>query len=264
LEKPYVPIPVPTDGPQRFKLKGQTFGSDVYVSTEAGEKWLFLDNKSGWFESHAEVELQTYKSDEEESRVLARCVIDGGDYDMKLKDEWEGDSDDSEFSLDDLFDFDDDDVEHKVKLKWKVAREAKFYDGEGNKFCTMKFKVKGKSKAEVTFQENDEGEMVRGPVSSTTKVKKAYHKIKWEEHLDGDDHISLDFDNGHWHDWDRTFQCGLLKSEYDAKWGVDVVTVDTKENVDPVKGLLVGFAIAYFFHPSRFASEMDGHARARV
>merc|ERR1712137_1314071 len=119
--------------------------------------------------------------------------------------------------------------------------------------------VKGKSKAVAEY--DDSGEQTS--LESTTKVKKAYHKIEWAEHLEeGEEHVSLEFDNGHWHDWDREFGCKMFEAMYDGKWGRDDVGVKTKEGVNPIHGLIVGFAVAYYFHPSRYAAQMNSRARS--
>ncbi len=86
---------------------------------------------------------------------------------------------------------------------------------------------------------------------ATTKVKNAYHEIDWEERLaDAEEHTGLDFANGRWGDRHRTFDCRLLQAGYDSQGVRGDVTVNVKEGADPVTGLLVGFAIAYYFHPS--------------
>lgn len=251
------PIPTLADGSQEFVLQGFSFSSDVQVSTKDKEKWMYIDNKSGWFSEHAHFELQTLETKESpERRTLASCKIESCDTECKKDVEMDGDSDDSDFSFDDLFDFDDDD-ECKVKLKWKLKREAKFFDAEGNEFAKLKFKGKGKAKAEAT-RENDDAPI---HVSASNKVKKAFFKLYWEAHHgDGEEFIGVDFENGHWNQWDRKFTTKLFEADYDAKWGTDTVTIKTNDGCEPIHSMLVGFAISYFFHPSRFHDNMTNQA----
>merc|ERR1719424_2615317 len=116
---------------------------EVFAGEGERKLWLKIENKSSWFETHSDFELKTYNDD-----LLARCVIEGTDAEVKREVDWEADSDDSDYSADELFGFDDTE-ELKVKLKWKIKRKAQFIDPDGNTFASLAVKVKGKSKAEL-------------------------------------------------------------------------------------------------------------------
>lgn len=240
----------PGDQPCAFLVKKPMMSSGYQVFTGDGEKkkWLHIVNKSSWFESHNEFELKSYADD-----LLVKATIKGTDYDLKRKVDWEADSDDSDFSNDGLFDWDDD-LELKVKLKWKVKREAVFTDTDGKQFAKLSVKVKGKSKAELEI-ENREGEE-RETMNSSTKVKKVFYKLEWEGNA-----VDPTFENGHWQDWDRSWKCDMFDATYDAKMGVDEVHVQTKGNCLGGDALSVAFAMAYFFHPAAYAEQMDSQVR---
>ncbi len=79
---------------------------------------MYIDNKSGWFGPTAQFELQTYKTDGEPARALAKCVI--------------------ELDSDDLFDFDDSKVQRcrgervlqdEVQSQGQVQRGARVWKG---------------------------------------------------------------------------------------------------------------------------------------
>jgi len=224
--------------------------SSYQVLTEEKLKWLQIQNDSSWLASKSEFTLKTFTDD-----TLVNVTVEGQDVDMKKDIEWEGDSDDSDFSVDDLFDFDDDDS-CKVKMKWKIKREAKFVDKDGQEFANLSVKVKGKSKAEITeVGEEDANGQKQTRLDSTTKVKKVYYKLQ----MQGAE-VALDVDNGHWQDWDRKWSCDAFDTEYDAKFGVDEVKVKSKGVCNGSNALAVGFALAYFFHPSGYSAQMQSKA----
>lgn len=228
--------------------------SNYQVLTEDKLKWLQIQNDSSWFASKSEFTLKTFTDDN-----LVNVTVEGQDIDMKKDVDWEGDSDDSDFSVDDLFDFDDDDS-CKVKLKWKIKREAKFVDKDGQEFANLSVKVKGKSKAEITETgQEDENGTKQTRLDSSTKVKKVYYKLKMQ-----DEEVALDVDNGHWQDWDRKWSCDAFDTEYDAKFGVDEVKVQSKGICNGSNALAVAFALAYFFHPSGFNTQMESQARSEA
>jgi hypothetical protein len=240
--------------------------SDVqcFVPSE-GKTWFFLDNVSGFFSSDTTFNLQLTVSyngqDLAENEIVGKCVIEGQETELKVEHEWE-DSDGSDYSLDDLFDGDE--AEHEVKLKWKVKREAKMYDKEGNEFAKVLVKVKGKTKAEAKYEPNEEGEMkrVEHSVKVETKVKKVFYTFEFPE-LQAEP-LEIEVDNGHWNDWDRVFETSLFRAEYVAKWGTDVVDVEIKDGAPTIKALLCGYSIAYYFHPARYVAQMSTRARHLV
>lgn len=240
----------PGDGECAFIVKKPMMSSNYQVLTGGDEKkkWLQIVNNSSWFDSHSTFQLKTLKDES-----LVRVTVEGQDADMKKEVDWEGDSDDSDFSVDDLFDFDDDDQSCKVKLKWKVKREATFMDKDGQQFAKLKVKVKGKSKAELTQKEEDAPKQME----SSVKVKKVYYKLEM-----GDQEVELNVDNSHWGDWDRKWSCDFFDIEYDAKWGTDEVRVQSKGACNGSNALAVSFALAYFFHPSAYAGQMKSRAES--
>lgn len=244
----------PGDGPCSFIVKKPMMSSSYQVFTGDGEKkkWLQIANDSSWFAEKSEFTLKTYTDE-----TLVNATVEGQDIDIKKKVDWEGDSDDSDFSEDDLFDFDDDDDPScKVKMKWKVKREAKFVDKDGQEFANLKVKVKGKSKAELTKTDDDPP---RSNMESSVKVKKVYYKLKMN-----DAEVALEFDNGHWQDWDRKWSCDFFDAEYDAKMGVDEVKVESKGACPGSNALAVAFALAYFFHPSAYCGQMKSRAESQA
>lgn len=247
-------IPAPGDEPCSFIVKKPMMSSTYEVFTGEGDRklWLKIENKSSWFASQSDFELKTYSDD-----LLVKCVIEGTDAEIKREVEWDGDSDDSDYSIDDLFGFDDTE-ELKVKLKWKIKRQAQFIDPDGNTFANLTVKVKGKSKAELEVQEGDDGTRIEN-MTSETKVKKVYYKLTW---LDSEH--TFEFDNGHWQDWNRSWCNDFIHAEYEAKFGVDEMKINTKGNCMGGDGLAVGFAISYFFHPAAYASEMDTKVRCEA
>lgn len=189
--------------------------------------------------------------------MLCTCRIDSTDYDVKNKVEFE-DSDNSDAESDDgLFDFDDDD-EVKAKFEWKLMKAATFLDNEGNDFASLKLKVKGKSKAVVEI-ERDENGHERKTMKSETKTKKVIYHLDWPE-IAGEE-LPVEFENGNWQDWDRTWMCGPLEIEYDAKWGIDEAIVKNEEGCHPCKALIIESAMAYFFHPTRFQEDMESRVK---
>jgi len=247
-------IPAPGDEPCSFIVKKPMMSSTYEVFTGEGDRklWLKIENKSSWFASQSDFELKTYNDD-----LLVRCVIEGADAEIKREVEWDGDSDDSDYSVDDLFGFDDTE-ELKVKLKWKIKRKAQFIDPNGKTFANLTVKVKGKSKAELEVQDGDGGTRAEN-MTSETKVKKVHYKLTW---LDSEH--TFEIDNGHWQDWDRSWCNDFIHSEYDAKCGTDEMKIKTKGNCLGGDGLAVGFAISYFFHPAAYAAEMDSKVRSEA
>jgi len=245
----------PGDGACSFIVKKPMMSSNYQVMTDEKKKWLQIINDSSWFASKSEFKVDTFTDE-----TLVNVTVEGQDADMKKSVEWEGDSDDSDFSVDDMFQFDDEDASCKVKLKWKIKREAKFVDKDGNEFATLSVKVKGKAKAEMTQADAAEGEDPGPPtMTSSVKVKKVYYKLN----IGGTD-VALDVDNGHWDDWDRKWSCDFFDVEYDAKFGVDEVKVQTKGACNRSNALAVGFALAYFFHPSGYGGQMKGRAESEA
>jgi hypothetical protein len=245
------PIPDPGDEPCSFVVKKKKFRSGYNVFNDNKEEWLEIKNESEWFSHHSEFEIENKKEE-----LLVKVIIKGQDEEIKREVEWDGDSDDSNFSVDDLFDGDDDD-EVKVKLKWKVKREATFEDANGNVFATLKVKMKGKSKAEATLV--GEGDMQRKEVTGVTKLKKVYYALNW-----GGNDVELEVDNGHWTDWEREWGCSMFKAEYDAKWGVDEVKVKSTGAGNGAQALAVAFAVAYHFHPVGWSAQMHSRACAQA
>jgi hypothetical protein len=242
----------PGDGPCSFIVKKpiNSFRYQVYTGDEEKKKWLHIVNESDWCASKSEFSVETYNGES-----LVKVEVEGNDFDIKKDVEWEVDSDDSDFSEDDLFDCEEE-LECKVKLKWKVKRTARFMDPEGNNFATLSVKVKGKSKAELEIEKQEDGTETE-EMKCKTKVKKVFYKLNWQ----GNDLEFADFDNGHWSDWDRKWTCDFLDAEYDAKWGTDELKVSSNGSCLGGDALAVGFALGYFFHPTGYASAMDSKAR---
>lgn len=235
------------------------FSSDVNVKAVPDDKlWFYIDNQSGFLSQNTTFELQL-TTEGTGKEVVGKCVIEGQDNELKAESEWE-DSDGSDYSLDDLFDGDE--AEHKVKLKWKIKRTAKFYDNEGNEFAKLKVKLKGKTKAEAEYEPNEHGQLEKKNVEVKTKVKKVIYTLEFPEIQE--EPLEVEVDNGHWEDWDRVFETALFRADYDAKWGLDVVNLEVKEGAPTVKALLCGFTVAYYFHPSRYVGQMDSHAQSMV
>lgn len=243
--------PLPTEGPASFTVKSAGMFSKHYnILTPEGDSWMQIKNNSGFFDPECNFSLVPSGSTDILGD-LSKCEVGAQDIKMDKSLEWEGDSNDSDFSVDDLFDLIDDDDELKVKLKWKVKREATFYDESENPFAKLQFKVKGKSKAEIEI----DGETNEERTSSKTKVKKVFYTLTV-----GEEEVTLNFENGKWDDWQRVWECSKFKCEYNSNWGTDTVSVDTAEGVPPCSALLVAFAISYFFHPANYADKMESKA----
>jgi len=257
--------PPPEDGPVVMKVKGKFMSPDCKVTTGEGQDWLFMDLKSGLFSMDDEFtyQLQTYKAPGQEEPIpLGTVEIGTPKYDIKAEEEF-GDSDGSDYSLDDLFDGDP--LEHEYKLKWKAQVQATCKDAEGNEFAKLKFKVKGKSKAEAVYEPNEDLEMVRTSLNCKTKVKSVKYHLTWEEqHDEGAEELDVEFDDGHWHDWDRTFETKAFEAKYNEKFGTDEVTCKVKEGVPAIKAFLVSFALAYYGHPSKYCDVMNSKAISQV
>ncbi|EER14410.1 hypothetical protein Pmar_PMAR014462 [Perkinsus marinus ATCC 50983] len=165
----------------------------------------------------------------------------------------------SDFSLDDLFDFDDDD-EWKVKWKFKAKREASFKNAQGEEFAHLKVKVKGKAKVEVEIDEDHEGNKTER-WSAKSAVKKVYYTLT----INGVE-VPVEVDNHKWQNWDREWDIpGMFKATYDAKFGTDEVFVDTKcLEAPPADLLMIGFAMAYFMHPSSYLSRAENAAKSHA
>lgn len=241
------PDPPAENDPCTFIVKKPMMSSTYQVMTEEKVKWLQIQNDSSFFSSKSEFTVKSLTDDN-----LVNVTVEGQDIDLKKSVEWEGDSDDSDFSVDDLFDFDDDEV--KVKLKWKIKREAKFVDKDGNQFADLSVKVKGKSKCEIKDRDNEPDK-----VDSSSKVKKVYYKLN----MQGAE-TAIEVDNGHWQDWDRQWTCDAFDCQYDAKFGTDEVKVSTKGTCNGSNALAIGFALGYFFHPSAYNEKMDSKAKSEA
>jgi len=202
----------------------------------------------GWFSDQGEFVLTTRKTGDPPNLTLCTCKIESTDYDLKSKVDFEDSDDSDNESDDDMFDLFDDDDDVKAKIKWKLKKKATFEDDQGNQFAKLTVKVKGKSTAELDGED----------MKSKSKTKKVVYHLEWPEHAGEGEELPVEFENGHWQDWDRTWKCGQMEVQYDAKFGTDEVTVKNEDGCHPCKALMVGSAMAYFFHPSRFLSEMDG------
>ncbi|KAF4660017.1 hypothetical protein FOL47_007352 [Perkinsus chesapeaki] len=224
-------------------------GYNVYNTQK--ELWLYIRSLSSFWDSDPEFTLENFIRDEQKvGQVLGRCAVGKLDEDYKKEVDWENDSDDSDFSLDDLFGFDDDD-ELKVKLKFKAKREARFYNAQGVEFAHLKVKLKGKAKVEVSINEG-----AGGAKTELWNTKSAIKKVYYSLTINGVD-LPIEFSNHKWQDWDRQWSVpGMFNATYNAKFGTDEVFVDTKFlQAPPADLLLMAFAIAYFMHPSSYLAQ---------
>lgn len=238
-------LPDPGNGPTFFLIRRKgAFSSSYDVYTEDKAKWLRINNESSWLSSKSHFELENLRGE-----LLCSVGIDGQDADIKRSIEWEGDSDDSDYSGDS--DDGDEDDEFKVKLKWKIKREATFKDAGGNVFAKLKVKMKGKSKAEVETHEGEHGEY-RAITNAKTKIKKAFYDLR----PGGGDKTEIDVENGHWHDWDREWKSDFFDAEYCSKWGIDEVKCKTTGACNASQALAIAFATSYFFHPTGVHDQM--------
>ncbi|KAF4736704.1 hypothetical protein FOZ62_002583 [Perkinsus olseni] len=257
---PDVLLPDPEPGHEHsFKIKKAGLLSKGYnVYNMDKQLWLYIRSLSSFWDKDPDFTLENFvRDDDERGEVLGRCALGKLDEDYKKEVDWETDSDDSDFSLDDLFDFDDDD-ELKVKVKFKAKREASFKNAKGEEFAHLKVKVKGKAKVEVTINEGSGGATTE-LWSAKSAIKKVYYTLT----INGVE-VPVEFSNHKWQDWDRQWKIpGLLTATYDAKFGTDEVFVDTKcLEAPPADLLLVGFAMAYFMHPSNYLSRAENEAQS--
>eukprot|EP00996_Jenningsia_fusiforme_P002989 NODE_3796_length_914_cov_48.247399_g3491_i0.p1 GENE.NODE_3796_length_914_cov_48.247399_g3491_i0~~NODE_3796_length_914_cov_48.247399_g3491_i0.p1 ORF type:complete len:136 (-),score=29.18 NODE_3796_length_914_cov_48.247399_g3491_i0:338-745(-) len=132
-----------------------------------------MRNESSFWDSTAEFALENYvRGEDGKGKVLARAHVESSEPEFsKFKTEIE-DSDNEGWSDDG-----EEETEYKVKMKWKLRREADFFSGSGDKLGELKVKMKGKSKAEIEVTTDEEGNE-RRETSTKTDVKKVYYKLK--------------------------------------------------------------------------------------
>lgn len=240
--QPSVPLPEPTD-PCSFILKWEHtgWGNQTYnVLTKDKHKILHIAGslKAGFV-------LHTLGTPR---RELGRCSIDEKALEVFRKEQYKGDSDDSNFSKDDLFNFKT--TKQMQKLRWKSSKIASIQNEGGTTTASLKFKLKGKSRACV---EDADGYASQSAVSVDTLLKKAYYELKL-----GKEGELATFSTAHgtWNEYNRKWCADKFDVSYHAIPGVDEVFVDSKAG-EFAENLLLGFAIAYFMHPAASLEKLE-------
>lgn len=250
--QPLLPLPEPGE-PVSFILQwghGGWKNSSYIVLTKLKQKFLGIDGnaKSGFI-------LHTLGKPR---RNLGKCVIEEKALDVQRNSQYHGDSDKSDFSADELFNFKS--SKQMMKLRWKSVKEATITNEGGSKAASLKYKLKGKSRA--CMEDADEYASQQA-VNVETLPKKAYYKLQ-----SGDGKLA-NFTTAHgaWYEYDRKWSCDNFAVSYHAIPGVDEVFLDSKAG-DFAENLLLGFAIAYFMHPAsnleKLESQMSTEGRNKL
>lgn len=227
------PLPA-EDGPCEFILKW-TVSGNYNVMSKDKKKWLTIggSKKSGF-------KLETLGS---AKSCLAKCTMEEKALQVHRSEDWTGDSDDSAFSTDELFDFTA--AKRALKLRWAFGTKVIVHDGEGTKeLARMAFKGKGKSRA---IREQDDNCASQAAVICDTLFKKTYYKLHREQ--DGKTAMPLTTRHGEFEDFQRTWSCDNFEVTYNAIPGIDEVMVSSKVG-SWSENLMLAFALAYFMHPA--------------
>jgi len=265
LSSPVLPPPVEGQA-NKFILKKPMMGSGVNVLNTDKEKWLSISTEGDFGDNEPTMSIKTRDS---EPMTLASMTFEPTETVFD-----EADSDDSDYSDDDLFAFED--GENLAKIKLKTKRKAKLMDADGAEVGSVSWKVKSKARAVSEVQQatvgdvEEDGIEVRASTWLLTvdaKIKKEFFKInyrgkdlkvemtpngKWwldEGKCGGEINMGA-ADKGPKGGWEHSWKSDLFAYEYNAKFGTDEVIVDLPASDSPPGELiLLGHAVADFLHP---------------
>jgi len=270
-------IPAPRNGEaiHVYLEKQGTFKSDYDVydisDNRERENWMLVDTVGGGFKT-LKYFLKHHEEGKDEMKVLCAAEIKATDSDFSYKVK----EDETELEIDLDFDSDDDifsddesveleiEEERKIKSKWKLCKECKFYaDRELTEpIGELKVKAKGKYKRKIKDtlriieDENIHGdEMHREEktqeITHDTKLKKFYYKLKLHgEKIEVEVEKSNDNLSFRQADlvWTGRSEDGaeLFKVTSDGR----NCTIKTSDGTDPNGILLAAFACACEYHPA--------------
>lgn len=228
---------------------------DYHVMSEDQQKWLKIHSTSGvpGVSSKSECTLELKTLGHPAQGLVSWTVCSPGLQVFRLKDYKEDESDLSNYSEDDLFNFHE--KEHsRVKIRWLFRCEAKFKDGDGKEFASLKLKLKGKTSGKM--EKADDYASQTG-MQVKTLLKQVYYKLDWKDKGIQSRYVNSTHPTSATQ-WSRMWDCDeLFKAAYVAKWGVDEATIQTQDKCDACQVLAVAFTMAHWFHPLQFYEHIE-------